>query len=97
MHCALEAAANVRALLLKIERGQMSDDARRALNQDLKYIERAIDVLNGSDADAVMSLWREVQYLSKFFGGDYATGENRLRLDELSSSFQDSLDRLAKA
>lgn len=94
---AIDAAEDIRLLLTQLLQQQMSTSARSALAEDLKYIEIAIRVLKTGDPNAIDDLWREAQYLSRFFGGDYAVGEDKRRLIKLCNIFQDALlDRVSE-
>jgi hypothetical protein len=61
-----------------------------ALQKDLQYLEKCASVLAGEDNDAINDLWREVQYLSRFFGG-YAEGEDQRHLQKLMDDFETAL------
>jgi hypothetical protein len=91
MNTALETAEKIRTLLTELRQTDISDDARYALAKDTQYIEKCISILTSADNEAVEALWRDVQYLSRFFGGDYVSGDNQRRLTELSDQFQKSL------
>lgn len=92
MDRALQIAEKIRDFLLNIkESSDLEMNARLALDNDIDYIEKCIDVLSSADVEAINSLWHEVQYLSKFFGGDYVVGEHRQRFVELMDDFHEAM------
>jgi hypothetical protein len=85
MSDALAAAENLRDFLVAIKRNNsLSETKLVALEQDNDYVERCIAILSGRDTRAINDLWKEIQYLSQFFGGDYAQGTNQKQLQKLS-------------
>lgn len=91
MNTPLQTAEEIRAFLVSLQREDMSEDARHALAKDTQYIEKCLSILSRADKEAIDSLWHEVQYLSRFFGGDYAKGNDQRRLAELSDRLHQSL------
>ena len=49
----------------------MSMGAQVALREDIEFMEIALEVLRAGQPDDINELWRRVQSLSRFFGGDY--------------------------
>jgi hypothetical protein len=85
MNEALRAAENLREFLAGIKRNNsLSESKLVALKQDYAYVEKCIAILSGRDTRAINDLWREIQYFSQFFGGDYAQGTNQAQLQKLS-------------
>jgi hypothetical protein len=72
-------------------RGSLSQRATHSLNKDLGYLQRAADILSARDTDAVNDLWREVQYISRFFGEGYAEGSDQQKLLKLMDEFETAL------
>lgn len=84
MSGALAAAENLRDFLADIKRSNsLSEDKFVALEQDYAYAEKCITILSGQDKRAINDLWKEIQYLSQFFGGDYVQAANQRRLEKL--------------
>jgi hypothetical protein len=84
MSGALAAAENIRDFLAGIKRSNsLSESKLLALEQDYEYVEKCIAILYGRDPGAINDLWKEIQYLSQFFGGDYAQGPNQRQLEKL--------------
>ena len=81
---ALAAAENLRAFLAGIKtNGSLSESKLFALEQDHAYAEKCVAILSGQDPRAINDLWKEIQYLSRFFGGDYAQGVDQRQLEKL--------------
>ena len=81
---ALAAAENLRNFLAGIKsNNSLSESKLVALQQDQAYAEKCVAILSGQDTRAINDLWKEIQYLSQFFGGDYAQGANQMRLEKL--------------
>jgi hypothetical protein len=92
MKQSLKVARNIKSFLAEMETtSTLSSDERYALDKDKKYIDKSIAILSGNDSAAINDLWREVQYMSQFFGGDYAEGSNQLRLLDLMDQFETAL------
>ena len=72
-------------------RTALSPRASHCLEKDLTYLEKSIEVLSGNDPDCVNDLWREVQYLSRFFGEGYAEGKDQRQLHDLMEEFESAL------
>jgi hypothetical protein len=84
MSGALTAAENLRDFLADIMRNNsLSESKLVALRQDFDYVEKCITILSGGDTQLINDLWGEIQYLSQFFGGDYAQGTERMQLERL--------------
>jgi hypothetical protein len=81
---ALAAAENLRDFLAGIKTNDsLSESKLAALEQDYAYADKCVAILSGQDTRAINDLWREIQYLSQFFGGDYAQGANQRQLEKL--------------
>ena len=92
MHNSLEAARNLKAFLDEMGATDViGSDAQLALHKDTQYMERSIAILTSDNVDHINELWREIQYLSRFFGGDYAQGSNQTRLLQLMSEFEEAV------
>lgn len=92
MKTAREAAERLGTFLEEMRRNNlMPVAARNALEEDARYIEKSVKILTDGDVEAIRSLWKEVQQLSHFFGGDYAEGSNQVRLLSLMDEFQTAL------
>lgn len=84
MSGALTAAENLRDFLAGIMSNKsLSEGKLVALRQDSDYVEKCITILSGRDTQLINDLWGEIQYLSRFFGGDYAQGIQRRQLEKL--------------
>ena len=84
MSGALAAAENLRDFLARTKRNNsLSESKLVALEQDYAYAEKCVTILCGQDTRAINDLWKEIQYLSQFFGGDYAQGVNQRELEKL--------------
>src|SRR5688572_24275794 len=66
-------------------------DAQQALHKDREFMEKSIAVLSSANVDKINGLWKEVQYLSRFFGGDYAEGSNQASLLQLMTEFEEAM------
>ena len=85
MNEALKAAENLRDFLAGIKTNDsLSESKLVALEQDYAYVEKCVATLSRQDERAISDLWKEIQYLSQFFGGDYAQGTNQFQLQKLS-------------
>jgi hypothetical protein len=92
MKTALEAAEELGSFLEEMRRNNIIPNAARdALEEDARYIKKSMRILCNGDVEAIRSLWKEVQQLSHFFGGDYAEGSNQVQLLKLMDEFQTAL------
>lgn len=69
----------------------IGSDAQLALHKDREFMTNTIAILSSGNVDELNGLWREVQFLSRFFGGDYAQGSNQTRLLQLMSEFEEAV------
>jgi hypothetical protein len=84
MSDALAAAEHLRDFLAGIKtNGSLSKSKLVALEQDHAYAEKCVAILSGQDPRAINDLWKEIQCLSQFFGGDYSQGANQRQLEKL--------------
>ena len=91
---ALGAAEKLRSFLAEFEKDtNLSPSKLQVLETDCNYVQKCIAVLSGGNPDAINELWREIQHLSQFFGGDYAQGKDQQQLiilmDELQGAVLD--------
>lgn len=92
MQNSLEVAHRLKAFLDEIDATNLiASDAQLALHKDREYMEKSIEILSSDNVDEINGLWREIQYLSRFFGGDYAQGSNQTRLLQLMSEFEEAV------
>src|SRR5688572_14328531 len=88
----LPVARRMREFLTELRsRASLSARANHCLEKDLTYLEKSVRVLSGKDPDSVNDLWREVQYLSRFFGEGYAEGQDQRQLQDLMEEFESAL------
>ena len=62
---------------------QLTDSDLEALHGDRNFLNFAMESLDLCNAEAISGLWRKVQYISRFFGGDYLRNYNGRELDRL--------------
>lgn len=91
MQNSLEVARKLKAFLDQMGTNLVEPDAQLSLQKDKQYMEKSIAILSSDDADSINGLWREVQYLSRFFGGDYAQGSDQSLLLQLMDEFGEAL------
>ena len=92
MQKSLEVANRLKAFLNEMGAiNLIGSDAQLALDKDREYMEKSILILSSDNIDKINGLWREIQYLSRFFGGDYAQGSNQTRLLQLMSEFEEAV------
>jgi hypothetical protein len=92
MQNSLDAANRLKALLDEMGPTNFIElDAQLALYKDREFMEKSIAILSSDNVDEINGLWREVQYLSRFFGGDYAQGSNQTRLLQLMNEFEEAV------
>jgi len=92
MQKSLNVATRLKAFLDEIGATILiGSDAQLALHKDREFMEKSIAILSSDNVDQINGLWREVQYLSRFFGGDYAQSSNQARLSELMSEFEEAV------
>ena len=87
----LRVAHRLKAFLDQMGTNLIGSDAQLSLYKDKEYMEKSIAILSSDDTESINGLWREVQYLSRFFGGDYAQGSDQSRLLQLMDEFADAL------
>ena len=88
----LRVVQRMRDFLTELQRRQsLTARAAYSLGKDITYLEKCVGVLSGNDPDSVNDLWREVQYLSRFFGEGYAVAEDQQRLQQLMEEFESAL------
>jgi hypothetical protein len=81
---------------LKGSARSLNEGARTALQEDIRFIETAFAVMNARTADDVNELWSRVQFLSRFFGGDYLPRERYNEWVSLCEAFKaEVLDAVA--
>jgi hypothetical protein len=83
-----ELGAHLRGIMTK---QSLSPRAALALQKDMQYLEKCASMLTSQDSNAINDLWREVQYLSRFFGEGYAEGDDQYRLQKLMDDFETAL------
>jgi hypothetical protein len=92
MNASLDVAKQIKDLLTEIRKDNPSEnDARYALDKDIEYIEKCVAILSSNDTEGINDLWREVQYFSRFFGGDYAQRAKQKTLLALMDEFETAL------
>jgi hypothetical protein len=69
----------------------LSSGEMAALERDITYLDKCASVLATGNINAVNDLWREVQYLSRFFGEGYAEGDDERYLYQLMHDFHTAL------
>ena len=72
---------------MRDEKG-LNTAATTALQDDLEFVRTSIAVLREADADAINALWSRVQFLSRFFGGDYLPRDKYNEWVNLCESFK---------
>ena len=73
---------------LKGFRHEAQGEASEALEHDVQYIESCIALLKSGQKDQINEVWRGVQKISKFFGGDYlSTVDDEDKLNNLLDDF----------
>jgi hypothetical protein len=53
-----------------------TDADLESFSRDKAFLEKAISAFAAGDPEAINLVWRDVQHLSRFFGGDYVMHSN---------------------
>jgi hypothetical protein len=88
-----EAIDDLRRSLASVAQSQeaLSADAASALLADSEFLESCSRAVDAGATDAIEEVWAKVQHLSRFFGGDYVSGDKASALSDLAYRFQQAM------